>query len=617
MKSNYARNKPYAKPGNYNTKLSPQEEQAFRQWTKQNSIPFDFQSPVTDYDMRGFWKAQIGGDQAALRDSRSKHFPDKWKTPYHETFSNQSQWAAPGAPHWEGDKLVRSAKPKPTGSSLSSASNRRPKPAPKGDKYAPPSAYAPPKRVVPLPGEQVSPVGISAKPAKGLISPQQAAARQAPRYNANILHLQENKPNWNPIDVVNLGLNFANRASYAGQNALLGRPIRSIEQTSSDPVEALAPGLKDSKSFLGGVARSVLSLDTAQNLATIGGIGALSGMTGVAPKVLSKLIDGYFGLQGAQMVNRGIKTYRETGNASAIGESIIGGFMAAAATYHALPARARTALRTGMVEALRNGRIPNPEQTVSRILAGQQSYEDLQAGKANARRSTTRKQSTSFTTPGVPEDVARAGIEGAKPIRRLTRPKPPTPKPEDVIGRAFNVVKTGDLYSVVSDNGKAMLMTRDAAKAHDYANDLNKKSQASVGTSKRPTVNMEKRRGAQAQSDAKPTPAPPAAATPQAWRPSPDRVYNVAKVGKEFRVMDDTGKFVVVKDKAGNVVKQSMSEKEAHAFAGALNRNRGFELPKPTVKGKGPESTENSTNYCNPKSYRTEGKDGGTQAARG
>ena len=124
LKSNYARNKPYAKPGNYNTKLSPQEEQAFRQWIKQNSIPFDFQSPVTDYDMRGFWKARIGGDPAALRDPRSKHFPDKWKTPYHETFSNQSQWAAPGAPHWEGDKLVRSAKPKPTGSSLSSASMR-------------------------------------------------------------------------------------------------------------------------------------------------------------------------------------------------------------------------------------------------------------------------------------------------------------------------------------------------------------------------------------------------------------------------------------------------------------------------------------------------------------
>jgi hypothetical protein len=35
------------------------------------------------------------------------HFPDTWKTPYHETFSNDSQWALPSAPAWnDKDQLV-------------------------------------------------------------------------------------------------------------------------------------------------------------------------------------------------------------------------------------------------------------------------------------------------------------------------------------------------------------------------------------------------------------------------------------------------------------------------------------------------------------------------------
>ncbi len=34
------------------------------------------------------------------------HFPDTYKTPYHKTFSNESIYALPTAPHWEGDQLV-------------------------------------------------------------------------------------------------------------------------------------------------------------------------------------------------------------------------------------------------------------------------------------------------------------------------------------------------------------------------------------------------------------------------------------------------------------------------------------------------------------------------------
>lgn len=62
--------------------------------------------------MRGYWKAQQSGDPNAVRNSKNLHFPDTWKTPYDATFSNQSQYAQPSAPHWEGDVLVLT-QPKP------------------------------------------------------------------------------------------------------------------------------------------------------------------------------------------------------------------------------------------------------------------------------------------------------------------------------------------------------------------------------------------------------------------------------------------------------------------------------------------------------------------------
>jgi hypothetical protein len=95
----------HAKPGPYVTGLSSSEEPKFQSWVKQNAIPWK-DSPTSDYDMRGFWKAQQQGDPYAKRSSTTKHFPDTWKTPYHETFSNQSKYALPTAGHWEGDTFV-------------------------------------------------------------------------------------------------------------------------------------------------------------------------------------------------------------------------------------------------------------------------------------------------------------------------------------------------------------------------------------------------------------------------------------------------------------------------------------------------------------------------------
>lgn len=94
----------YATPGPYITKLSSEEEAQFQDWVKHNNIPFD-PSPNADYDMRGFWKAQQSGDPTAKR-AANLHFPDTWKTPYHKTFSNESIYSKPDAPHWEGNKLI-------------------------------------------------------------------------------------------------------------------------------------------------------------------------------------------------------------------------------------------------------------------------------------------------------------------------------------------------------------------------------------------------------------------------------------------------------------------------------------------------------------------------------
>jgi len=89
---------PYAKPGPYATKLSPQEERQFTQWVQQNKIPWK-DSPTADYDMRGYWRAMLAGDPNA-KQAANRHFPDTYKTPYHKTFSNESRYAMPDAPKW-------------------------------------------------------------------------------------------------------------------------------------------------------------------------------------------------------------------------------------------------------------------------------------------------------------------------------------------------------------------------------------------------------------------------------------------------------------------------------------------------------------------------------------
>ena len=92
-------------PSTWNTPLGPLES-IFQQWAQNNKVPL-----TKDYDMRGFFLGMLNKDPAAVNavdpNDNRLHFPDKWKTPLHRTFSNESIYAGPNAPSWNNkDQLV-------------------------------------------------------------------------------------------------------------------------------------------------------------------------------------------------------------------------------------------------------------------------------------------------------------------------------------------------------------------------------------------------------------------------------------------------------------------------------------------------------------------------------
>lgn len=109
-----ARNASFTRAGartEFNTPLTPDEEQKFRAWVSANKVPFNPDDKTADYDMRGFWQALQAGDsrakQAVDPNDGKMHFPDYWKTPYDLTFSRQSKFANENAPEWnDKDQLV-------------------------------------------------------------------------------------------------------------------------------------------------------------------------------------------------------------------------------------------------------------------------------------------------------------------------------------------------------------------------------------------------------------------------------------------------------------------------------------------------------------------------------
>ena len=104
------RNAAYATPGPWTTKLKPKEEAQFQQWAQANkgTLSMEDMAENPGYDMRGFWKAKMAGDPRAQNEVNAidhlKHYPDVWKTPYHDSFNKQSMYSTPDNPnHWVGD----------------------------------------------------------------------------------------------------------------------------------------------------------------------------------------------------------------------------------------------------------------------------------------------------------------------------------------------------------------------------------------------------------------------------------------------------------------------------------------------------------------------------------
>lgn len=112
--ANFNQNRQYAQPSQtYATALPPQQEQAFRAWVQQNKVPFNPNEPTQDYDMRGYYRdvASQGENQTAINPNDNQlHFPDTYKTPYHNSFSGESQYAAPNGPVWINDSQLADPK---------------------------------------------------------------------------------------------------------------------------------------------------------------------------------------------------------------------------------------------------------------------------------------------------------------------------------------------------------------------------------------------------------------------------------------------------------------------------------------------------------------------------
>ena len=106
------RNLQYSDPSwKITTFSNDKQEEEFQNWVQTHNIPFDPADPFPDYDMRAYYQDLKSGDTNATPvidpHDNQIHYPDTHKTPYHETFSNESKYAKPGAPSWnEQDQLV-------------------------------------------------------------------------------------------------------------------------------------------------------------------------------------------------------------------------------------------------------------------------------------------------------------------------------------------------------------------------------------------------------------------------------------------------------------------------------------------------------------------------------
>jgi hypothetical protein len=92
----------------FGTNLKPEAEKEFASFAKNIQ-----QLPTPDFDLRGLFKEAkgkglvdkiLGGQETELGGinptTQTFHFTDKFKTPFHKSFSRESQFATKDAPRW-------------------------------------------------------------------------------------------------------------------------------------------------------------------------------------------------------------------------------------------------------------------------------------------------------------------------------------------------------------------------------------------------------------------------------------------------------------------------------------------------------------------------------------
>jgi hypothetical protein len=99
---------------NFETKLSKQDEEAYKRWfseAKEGGLIHPEDNGY-DYDFRGFWKDFIKTGRAETFNQET-HFPDLYKKPNHETFSVESKYAVgvmkKYAGSWNGETFIEPA----------------------------------------------------------------------------------------------------------------------------------------------------------------------------------------------------------------------------------------------------------------------------------------------------------------------------------------------------------------------------------------------------------------------------------------------------------------------------------------------------------------------------
>lgn len=94
----------------YVTRLTPEDEASFQSWYKDfasnRNLDLDPDAKEHHYDYRGYWNANRENPNPTSEDG---HLPDTWKTPGHETFSNESiyaKYAPEMAGRWENGQYI-------------------------------------------------------------------------------------------------------------------------------------------------------------------------------------------------------------------------------------------------------------------------------------------------------------------------------------------------------------------------------------------------------------------------------------------------------------------------------------------------------------------------------